>query len=117
MRRETAAHWKREASSAMHIAEIAINAMRSGGDLDPEYLWIRAFDKSTLMKMTDEVMTAYRKAVRDGDWNEFDAVLHEWSESGRASTSEELHSAFTSEEERVEIPDPGLPTIPNEMNE
>jgi hypothetical protein len=108
MRRDLAAHWKREASSAIYVAEIGMNAIRSNEDRDPAYRWMAAFDRRTLLKMMDEVMAAYRKAVRDGDWNEFDAVLHEWSESGWASASEELQSAFTSEKEEVEITDPGL---------
>ena len=98
----------------MHVAEIGVNALRSSEDLAPEYRWISAFDKITLANMMDELINAWRQAVRDGDWNEFDAVLHEWSESGWASASEELQAAFTSEKQEVEITDPGLSPEVNE---
>jgi hypothetical protein len=106
MRRELAAHWKREASSAMHIMEIVTNALMPDRELAPEYRWISAFDRDEATQMADDLVSAYRKAVRDSDWNEFDAVLHEWSESGWAALSPDIEAAFRAPEEKLEIPDP-----------
>src|SRR6267154_680587 len=63
MRRDVAKSWKREASSAGHLAELVWTALCS---INPsfEYRWITAFDIQQRKEMADELMEAYHKAVR-----------------------------------------------------
>jgi hypothetical protein len=103
LRRDLAANWRREATSALHLAEITVYALTATEHLEPEYEWISAFDRSQATEMVRELMAAYRKAVRDSGWDQFDALLHEWSESGWAAMNPELKEAFEAESEEVPI--------------
>jgi hypothetical protein len=107
MRRDVAAQWVREASSAAHMAEIVFVALSNSPNPAPKHRWINAFDLEQKREMAGELMEAYRKAVREGSWEEFDAILHEWSESGWAALSPELAEALNAETDLVEI---NLPT-------
>src|SRR6266852_1981646 len=97
MRRDVAKNWRKEASSAAHLAEIIFIALSPLTEVAPEHRWITAFDLEQKTEMSKELMEAYRRAVRDQNWGIFDAVLHEWSESGWAVLSPELQSAFHAE--------------------
>ncbi|MEP6540416.1 MAG: hypothetical protein ABJF23_34135 [Bryobacteraceae bacterium] len=100
MRREVAAEWRREASSAVHMAEIIFAAMANSPSVPPEHQWINAFDKEQKAEMASELIEAYRKAIREERWEEFDAILHEWSESGWAALTEAMNAVT----DLVEIP-------------
>ena len=110
MRRDVAASWRKEASSATHLVELVWTALSHPATVAPEYRWITAFDSEQTLEMTTELMSAYRKAARDGRWGEFDTLLHEWSESGWAALSPELQEAFASQSDEVEIKNPTFPT-------
>ena len=94
IRREVAANWRKEASHAIQITEILWSAFAAGASLLPELEWISAFDNEERQQLGAELMDAYRKAIRDGTWEELEATIHEWSESGWAALSPELRSAF-----------------------
>jgi hypothetical protein len=106
MRREVAAQWRKEASYAAHMTELLWNALSHPATLPPEYRWITAFDSEQTLEMTNELMTAYRSAVRSADWETFDVILHEWSESGWAALSADVQEAFRSEPDEVRIEPP-----------
>jgi len=103
MRREVAGQWRKEASYAVHLAEIIWNALAHPAKMGPEFDWISAFDDGEKQELTRELMDLYRGAAHSGDWQEFDARLHEWSESGWAALSHELAEAFDSVDERVPL--------------
>ena len=94
MRRETAANWKKEAGYAVHVTEIIWNALTFPGSLGPELEWISAFDEKERQQLGSELMQAFRNAIRDGSWEELDAVIHEWSESGWAALNPAVKAAF-----------------------
>lgn len=106
MRRELATEWRREAACAIHVAEIVWIALSNLTEPAPEHRWINAFDSAQKTEMASELMDAYRKAVRKENWEEFDAVLHEWSESGWAALSPEHRDAFHAESAEVQIEPP-----------
>ena len=109
MRRDVAAHWRKEASYAVHLTELLWIALSHPDTLAPEHQWMAAFDAEQTLEMSSELMHAYRKAVRNGSWEEFDALIHEWSESGWAALSSELREAFTAEPEEIPLEAPASP--------
>jgi hypothetical protein len=97
MRRDVAAQWVREAKSAATCCPFKFTESRPGAPLD------KPVDVEQKREMARELMEAYRKAVREGSWEEFDAILHEWSESGWAALNPELKAALGEESNLVEI--------------
>lgn len=94
LKREVAASWRKEASHAIRITEILWSAFAQGASLLPELEWVSAFDEEERQQLGAELMDGYRKAIRDGSWEELDATIYEWSESGWAALNPELRSAF-----------------------
>ena len=94
MKRDLAASWRKEASFAVHVTEIVWNALVHGTTMPPEFQWISAFDEGDRQQIAHELMNAYRKATRDGSWDELEALIHEWSESGWAALNPEVRQAF-----------------------
>ena len=105
MRREVAASLQRESCFALHLAEITILAMSKPETLAPEYRWIGAFDEKQRLQLTQELIEGYREALRKGEWESFEATLHEWSESGWAAQSLDHREAFDAPAEPVFQPE------------
>ena len=103
MRREIAAHWRKEASWAVHLIELIWNALAHPINMGHEFRWISAFDEEDRLKMTAELMELYRKAIRDGSWDDLEARVHEWCESGWADLSSELDEAFAAPNEQIPL--------------
>ena len=103
MRRDVAAGWRKEARFAIHIAEIIWNALAHPASMGPEFDWIGAFDEEDRQQMSRELMDFYHKALRDGSWDDLEARIHEWSESGWAALSPQLEKAFKSPDERLPL--------------
>lgn len=103
MRRDLAATWRKEASYAVHLAEIVWNALTHPANIGPEFAWISGFNDEDRAQMARELMDLYRKATRDGTWDDLDAAIHEWSESGWGALSPELKEAFEGPDERIPL--------------
>ncbi len=103
MRRDVAAHWRKEASYAVHLTEVIWNALGHSGNMVPECQWISAFDEEDRHLMASELMAGYRKAVRDGSWEDFEAIMHEWSESGWAILNPEVQASFDVPSESISL--------------
>ena len=103
MRRDVAATWQRESCNAFHVAEITVLAMVDAETLATEYKWIGAFDGDDRLRMTKELIAGYREGLAKGEWGNFEAILHEWSESGWAALSREHKAAFSAPDESVAI--------------
>ncbi|MEO5951389.1 MAG: hypothetical protein ABIQ44_02875 [Chloroflexia bacterium] len=106
MRREVATSLVQDASHAAHLVEIVWLAFYDAEALPFEYRWITAFDAGQKREMGIELMGAFRNASRIGNWEEFDAILHEWSESGWAALSPDLTEATNAATDLVEIQPP-----------
>jgi len=106
MRREVAAHWRKEASYGIDLTELVWHALSRPAVIPPEFHWVTGFSHEQALEMTNELMHAYRKAVRDGHWEQFDAIVHEWAESGWAALNSDLREAFDTPSDEVEIEEP-----------
>jgi hypothetical protein len=103
MRRDVAAGWRKEATFAAHLTQVMWHALAHPSSMGPEFDWIGAFDEEDRREMVDELMNLYRKAIRDGSWDDLEAGIHEWSESGWAARSSELKKAFDAPDERIPL--------------
>lgn len=103
MRRDVAAGWRKEATCAAHLTELIWHALAHPANMGPEFDWVGAFDEEDRREMVDELMNVYRKAIRDGSWDDLEAAIHEWSESGWAARSSEVADAFKAPDERIPL--------------
>lgn len=101
LRRDVAAGWRKEASYAAQLAEIIWNALAHPEIIGPEFAWIGGFDDEDRLKLASDLMDCYRRATRDGNWDDLDARMHEWSESGWAALSDDLADAFQAPDENI----------------
>jgi len=78
----TAAH----AEVMIDILDVACR--NTGGrpiDQTHRFEWVAVFSPEETREMTDEILRAFRRSDSgETDWEEFDAVLHEWEESAWA---------------------------------
>jgi hypothetical protein len=107
MRRDIATLWSKEASYATHLLELISNALLHRDALESEYKWLGAFESDQLNEMAGELIESYRNAIRTRDWETFDAILYEWSESGWAALNVEHDEAFHAAGEEKPVPSPG----------
>ncbi len=76
---------------------------------DHQFEWINAFDDTDLTSMLEEVSATFRRATAgELEWDEFDAVLHEWQESAWAARSTEIAAAFSADKDEVPLSAPTL---------
>lgn len=102
-----------KARSMVELVLAACDYKQQGKDVPPEHQfeWINAFDATDLIAMLAEVSLTFRRAASgEIEWDEFDAVLHEWQESAWASRSTELAGAFAAEKDEVSLSVPTLTT-------
>jgi hypothetical protein len=69
--------------------------------------WLNAFDMDDLKTLLAEVYGAFRAArAFEAEWDDFEAVLHEWHESAIAVRRETLAAAFAATMEEVPLTRP-----------
>ena len=65
-----------------------------GESVAPQFSWLKIYDKDDLQRLFSEVFSAVGKATSGaGDWNEVQAVIHEWKESALVAESGVLDDA------------------------
>jgi hypothetical protein len=91
------------------------NAALAGAQVSEPFQWLRAYEKDDLQKLVAEVLQATRKAASsESDWDEVEAVIHEWRESAMVAQSGVLDAAMhlePSEEVPLENPEEVLRSI------
>lgn len=99
LRRENVAAFVKTAQRSKEIVELLSTAFRlllkqKIGTEHP-YSWLLVFDADELNEFIDEVTQAYRLVdLSEKAWDELDAIIHEWHESGLAISNPELAAAF-----------------------
>jgi hypothetical protein len=78
---------------------VGADAAISGRDLPPSVAWLRAYDNDDLQRLRSEVLnTTAQVAFGNGDWNQVDAVIHEWRESALVAQSGLLDSMLSADD-------------------
>ncbi|MEL7355482.1 MAG: hypothetical protein AAFN40_02850 [Cyanobacteria bacterium J06560_6] len=71
------------------------------------YNWSRAFDREEIQALVAEVSEAYRSAASmTENWENLEAVIHEWRESAIAILSQDLTEALLDTEDEVPLTPP-----------
>jgi len=74
------------------------NAALAGGSVSKPFKWLTAYDKDDLQKLVAEVLLEARRAAsNDGDWDNVEALIHEWRESALVARSGVLDAAMQNE--------------------
>lgn len=82
----------------------AIHSALSGEPLSAQFCWLDAFEKDDLARMNAEVFSSVGEAVSGAvEWNEVEALTHEWKESALVAKSGVLLAAL-SEDSAEEYP-------------
>lgn len=85
------------------------NAAIAGSQVSGPFQWLRVYEKGDLQKLVAEVLQATRKAASsECDWDEVEALIHEWRESAMVVESGVLDAAMhhePSEEVPLENPE------------
>jgi hypothetical protein len=86
MKREQAASLVNTANNLNEAMELIRGALYAIAKrpVSQSVSWLTAFDKDDLFKFVDEILVTSRQA---GDWEQLDAVVHEWHESAMAMSS------------------------------
>ena len=100
LRRESMALFMNAAQQSRETLELINAAFRlllnQKTEIEYLYNWLRVFDTEELNELIDEVMAAYRSVdLHKKDWQELDAIIHEWHESAIAISNPELETAFS----------------------
>ena len=99
LRRENMALFVNAAQQSKAILELINAAFRlllnPKTEIEYSYNWLRVFDAEELNELIDEVMATYHFVdLNKKDWQELDAIIHEWYESALAISNPELETAF-----------------------
>jgi hypothetical protein len=116
LRREQAAQLVATAAQALPVAELlgAATAALSGAPAVSPYDWLGEFETDDLRRLCAEVAAALREALAGRtDWDEVDAVLHEWHESALVAASGVLDAALQEPAERQPLEALGQPECEN----
>ncbi len=86
------------------------------GDKPSEpFSWLSVYEKGDLEKLLGEVLAETRKAISGAcDWDDVEALIHEWRESAAVAKSGVLDAAMflPSAEEPLECPEEILRSVP-----
>ncbi len=81
----------------------------AGNPISEPFRWLEVYEKDDLEKLVSEVLSATVSAAScEGDWDEVDALIHEWRESAMVAKSGVLDQAMfhePPEEVPLEHPD------------
>jgi hypothetical protein len=83
------------------------NAAIVGAQVSEPFRWLRAYEKDDLQQLVSEVLQATRKASSsECDWDEVEALIHEWRESALVAQSGVLDAAMHEPSEEVPLENP-----------
>jgi hypothetical protein len=67
----------------------------AGGQVSEPFRWLEIYEKDDLEKLVTEVLSATLNAASgDSDWDEVEALIHEWRESANVAKSGLLDAAM-----------------------
>jgi hypothetical protein len=106
-REEIAYHVKKAAYSQLmvellNVAFLLLNGKEIG--CEHSYGWLNVFDLDELREFVREIVGAYRLVnSSESNWEQLDALIHEWHESAIAISSEALAEAWNDELKEVPL--------------
>lgn len=109
LKRDQAARLVRTANRTAKILNLLseLHFSIQGDTPSPSYRWLSVFEKDDQEKMCAEILDAVRKGASGGEWDEVDAVIHEWYESACVARSGLLDAAmFHDQPDESNLPDP-----------
>lgn len=110
LRREEAARLVQTVKVLGGVVELLseIQSAIAGQTPSHKFLWLKIFDKDDLKKMFSAVLGSTRNAfLENASFEDVEAVIHEWMESGSVAQSGVLESAMFEFAEEVPLPVPG----------
>jgi prevent-host-death family protein len=114
LRRDQAASLVRTVSGVGEMVVLLSEAksLLSGGEPLAAFSWLKVFEKDDLEKLCSEVLCAARNALSgESDFDEVDAVIHEWHESALVAQSGVIDQAiFQESTEEADLPHPATLT-------
>jgi hypothetical protein len=89
LKREQASGLVQTAAQSMRAIQVleAVLSLGNGGTVAEPLSWLTAFDADDRAKMCREIVIALGRGVSTRNWEDFEAVLHEWRESGLVAQS------------------------------
>lgn len=83
------------------LCDLVLNNTISPSD---PFEWLSMFSTAELGEMLREVQVSFRRAFSgEMNWDEFDAIIHEWEESAWANRNPALIAAMEAEAEEVPL--------------
>ena len=83
------------------------HAAIAGGPTSEPFKWLEVYEKDDLQKLFSEVLAATLKAASgECDWDDVDALIHEWRESAAIAKSGVLDNAMFAPSEEVPLEHP-----------
>ena len=85
-----------------------------GGQPSDAFKWLEVYEKDDLRKLFNEVLAETRKAAAgECDWDDVDALIHEWRESAAIARGGVLDAAMIepSDEQPLEAPEEVLRSL------
>lgn len=95
----------------VEISKAAYEYLQTGQPIRIEhpFEWLNALDKDELKDFLTEAHRDFRRALNEEiSWADFEAVIHEWHESGIAVRSEALAEAFSAPTDEVALTPPAI---------
>ncbi len=111
LRREQAAKLVGTVSRIIRAVSVISEARTAitGGQISKPFRWLEVYEKDDLENLVTEVLSATLSAAScESDWDEVEALIHEWRESAMTARSGLLDEAMyheSSEEVPLEHPD------------
>jgi hypothetical protein len=118
LKREQAARLVRMADRTTRFLNLLseLHFAIAGEAPSPSYHWLKVFEKDDLEKMCGEILQAVRKSVVGGEWDEIEAVIHEWHESALVASGGVLDSAmFQDPKDESPLPHPKSVPVGEEL--
>jgi hypothetical protein len=83
------------------------NAAITGSQVSEPFKWLQVYERDDLQKLVAEVLQATRKAAsNEYDWDEVEALIHEWRESAIVAQSGVLDAAVQELPEELPLESP-----------
>lgn len=83
------------------------HAAIAGSQVSEPFKWLQAYERDDLQKLIAEVLQTTRKAAsNECDWDEVEALIHEWRESALVAQSGVLDAAMHEPPEELPLESP-----------
>lgn len=84
-----------------------VHTALEGGQASDAFKWLAVYEKDDLQKLFREVLAETRKAAAgERDWDDVDALIHEWRESAAIAESGVLETAMVEPSDEQPLEDP-----------